>query len=274
MTAADLAATLRDLRAALGISQEQAAARIGIRRSAVSEIERGNRRVSAEELAAFAALYLTTADALLAGATPAGEGKAMPPEDAPHREPEPRRKSEQRQRAVMASVRLTPAELEIVQEHACLAGVGVSRYLRDLALAPPADVQAPSADRAVAGDGQFMTMTFTGFAEVTGYVTDITLGGEPAFHIDLPDKLWGGNPLAWEEWSAKALRSRHPVAEESVRRAWESESRAAEERARREAEWRRAQDQRALTAGEDSDPDYDWAERPGNFPASSPADPF
>jgi len=67
MTAADLAATLRDLRVGLGISQEQAAARLGIRRSAVSEIERGNRRVSAEELAAFAALYLTTADALLAG---------------------------------------------------------------------------------------------------------------------------------------------------------------------------------------------------------------
>lgn len=133
------------------------------------------------------------------------------------------------------------------------------------------------------GDGQFMIIAFMGHIEREGYVTEITLGGEPGYHIDLPDKLWGGNPYAWEEYSAKVLFSRCPVPEESIRVRWETERKRAEERARREAEWRRIQEQRALTASPgdgqddedgDEDPDYDWAERPGNFPVSSPADPF
>lgn len=105
-------------------------------------------------------------------------------------------------------------------------------------------------------DGQFLTIAFMGHVELTGYVTEITLGGEPGFHVDLPDRLWGGNPLAWEEYSAKVLFSRRPVTEESVRRAWESQRLRAAERARQEAEWRRMQEQRALTDGGDED-DYD-----------------
>jgi transcriptional regulator with XRE-family HTH domain len=101
--------------------------------------------------------------------------------------------------------------------------------------------------------GQWMEMSFLGHDDVTGYVTDITLGGEPAFHIDLPDKVWGGNPLSWEEWSVRALRRRGPVDGESVRRAWEARRRAAALRAADEAEWRRMQEQRALTAGSDDD---------------------
>lgn len=129
------------------------------------------------------------------------------------------------------------------------------------------------------GEGQFMAIAFMGHIEREGYVTEITLGGEPGYHIDLPDKLWGGNPYAWEEYSAKVLFSRCPVPEESIRVRWETERRRAAERARREAEWARMQEQRALTAGSDSDgqdadPDYDWAEHPGSFPVSSPADPF
>lgn len=96
--------------------------------------------------------------------------------------------------------------------------------------------------------GQFLHIAFMGHTELTGWVTDITLGGEAAYHIDLPDKLWGGNPLAWEEYSAKALFGRSPVAEASVRKAWEAERRRAAERAREEAEWRRTQEQRAITA--------------------------
>lgn len=47
---------------------------------------------------------------------------------------EPVRKSEKRQRGVVVSVRLTPAEFERLQEVAAGAGLPVSTYLRDLAL--------------------------------------------------------------------------------------------------------------------------------------------
>lgn len=49
---------------------------------------------------------------------------------------------------------------------------------------------------APAPGGQWLHIAFMGRVELTGYVTEITLGGELVFHVDLPDKLWGGNPLA------------------------------------------------------------------------------
>lgn len=52
--------------------------------------------------------------------------------------------------------------------------------------------------------GQWLHIAFMGHVELTGYVTEVALGGEPGYHIDLPDKIWGGSPLAWEEYSAKA----------------------------------------------------------------------
>lgn len=141
-----------------------------------------------------------------------------------------------------------------------------------------------TADSPSEGDGEWKFIAFMGRIEYTGYVTEITRHGQPAYRIDLPEKIWGGNPLAYVTHAASAWFSDHPVTEESVRKAWESKLRAAGERAKREAEWRRMQEQRALTSAaeirdaegldDDSDPDYDWAERPGNFPVSSPADPF
>ena len=113
-------------------------------------------------------------------------------------------------------------------------------------LLPPEHREQPGAD----GEGQFMTIAFMGHVELTGYVTEIVLGGEPGYHVDLPERLWGGNPLAWEEYSGKALFSRRPVTEEAVRRAWEAKLLAAERRRQQEAEWDRLQRQRVLTAGE------------------------
>jgi hypothetical protein len=49
-------------------------------------------------------------------------------------EPEPKRKSERRQRGALVSVRFTPDELAVVQAHAAEAGTSVSGYLRDIAL--------------------------------------------------------------------------------------------------------------------------------------------
>jgi len=91
-------------------------------------------------------------------------------------------------------------------------------------------------------DGQWMVIAFMGHNELTGYVTEITVGGQPGFHIDLPEKVWGGNPLAWEEYAGSALYSRRPVSAESVRAAWEAQRRRAELRRQQDAEW----EQRAL----------------------------
>lgn len=60
-----LGGRLRRARVAAGLSQGQAAKLMKMHRPTVSEIEAGNRRVTAEELAAFAELYDTKVDWLL-----------------------------------------------------------------------------------------------------------------------------------------------------------------------------------------------------------------
>jgi hypothetical protein len=104
-------------------------------------------------------------------------------------------------------------------------------------------------------DGTWLQISFLGHNEYTGYVTEIVRNGQPAYHVDLPEKLWGGNPLAYVEYAATAWFSDHPVTEEFVRRAWEASLRAAEKRRQQEAEWRRADEQRALVAGREDDGD-------------------
>lgn len=124
----------------------------------------------------------------------------------------------------------------------------------------------PGPASAAPGDGQFMHITFMGRIEYTGYVTQITKNGQPAYHIDLPEKIWGGNPLAWVEHAASAWFSDRPVTEESARKAWEAQVRRAEERVRQEAEWRRAQEQRVITSGSADDDDADSDDGFGEAP--------
>jgi hypothetical protein len=102
-----------------------------------------------------------------------------------------------------------------------------------------------------------------GHIEYTGYVTEITKNGQPAYRVDLPEKIWGGNPLAYVEHAASAWFSDRPVTEESVRRAWEAQLRRAAERARQEAEWARMQEQRAITSGGEDDDDEPYDTSPG-----------
>lgn len=64
-----IAAALRQAREAAGLSQGQAARRLGLHRPTVSEIEAGRRRVSAEELKAFADLYRVDVAWILSGGT-------------------------------------------------------------------------------------------------------------------------------------------------------------------------------------------------------------
>lgn len=65
MSTQNLARNLRAARDAAGLSQQQAAAVVGIHHTALSDIEHGGRAVSALELKAFAELYGTSADELL-----------------------------------------------------------------------------------------------------------------------------------------------------------------------------------------------------------------
>jgi len=52
-----IASRLKDARTMSGLSQEHAALKLGLQRPAISEIESGKRRVSAEEIIQFAELY-------------------------------------------------------------------------------------------------------------------------------------------------------------------------------------------------------------------------
>lgn len=104
--------------------------------------------------------------------------------------------------------------------------------------------------------GQFLEIAFFGHIEHVGYVTEITLhGGEAAYHIDLPERMWGGSDLAWHEYAASALFSKRPLSGESVRAAWEAER-------ERRARWAAQQDGLARPAiGPGDDDEDDWAGR-------------
>jgi hypothetical protein len=104
--------------------------------------------------------------------------------------------------------------------------------------------------------GQWKRISFMGHTEYSGWVTEVTQHGQAAYRIDLPEKVWGGNPLAYVTHAASAWFSDRPVTEESVRAAWEAQVERARIRAEQEAEWAQMQEQRALEAGaEDDDPD-------------------
>lgn len=60
-----IAARLKEARTLAGLSQAHAADKLKIQRPAISEIESGNRKVSAEELVQFAELYKVSTTWLL-----------------------------------------------------------------------------------------------------------------------------------------------------------------------------------------------------------------
>lgn len=74
ITPAVLANRLRQARAAAGFSQQHVADLAGLPRSGLSDIERGERRVDALELAALAAIYCQPVDHLLGDAPAAAAG--------------------------------------------------------------------------------------------------------------------------------------------------------------------------------------------------------
>ncbi len=83
----------------------------------------------------------------------------------------------------------------------------------------------------VPGLGEWLAISFYGHTTLTGYVTEITLhGGAPGYRVELPDKVWGGNENAYEEWAASALFSKRPLDAGSVRRAWEARQHALQDR--------------------------------------------
>lgn len=108
---------------------------------------------------------------------------------------------------------------------------------------------APETPDPAFGDGEFKVISFMGRITHTGLVTEIIKHGQPAYHIDLPERLWGGNPHAWVEHSAAAWFSEEPISEEKVRSAWETEIRRRAMQAERERLWREQQATHALEAG-------------------------
>ena len=73
----EIAGRLRMAREAAGLSQGQAAKKLGLHRPTVSEIEAGRRRVGAEELGGFADLYRVDANWIVGGAGDASADRVM-----------------------------------------------------------------------------------------------------------------------------------------------------------------------------------------------------
>lgn len=71
-----VAQRLREAREISGLSQGQVAHRLDLHRPAVSEIEAGRRKVSAEEIAKFAEIYGVTVEWIVSGATAKDEADA------------------------------------------------------------------------------------------------------------------------------------------------------------------------------------------------------
>lgn len=119
----------------------------------------------------------------------------------------------------------------------------------------------PDELRADRPEGQWMHIGFFGRIELQGYVTEIVVGGQPVFHVDLPEKVFGGDRNAWEEYAANALHNRRPLTEETVRKAWEARLERARRMAEQEAEWARQQQARALEAAASDRDDEDDDDR-------------
>lgn len=68
---------IREEREYRGLSQEEVARYLGVPRSAVSLIESGTRRVSAEELSRLAKLYQTTMESLTGQSSEASEPESV-----------------------------------------------------------------------------------------------------------------------------------------------------------------------------------------------------
>lgn len=60
-----IAVRLKEARILSGLSQEQAASKLGLQRPAISEVESGKRKVSAEEIIRFADMYKVNTSWLL-----------------------------------------------------------------------------------------------------------------------------------------------------------------------------------------------------------------
>jgi transcriptional regulator with XRE-family HTH domain len=72
----EYAERLREARELAGLSQGQVAARLGLHRPTISEIEAGRRKVSAHEISQFAELYGVSVDWLVTGKAADGAADA------------------------------------------------------------------------------------------------------------------------------------------------------------------------------------------------------
>lgn len=118
----------------------------------------------------------------------------------------------------------------------------------DVVIADDSDIAQPYV---LPPGGRWLEIAFFGHRSYEGYVTEVTLhGDQAAYHIDLPERIWGGNPDAWVEHAANSLFDQRPVSAGSLHEAWKAQVERAEKMRAQREEWARAQEQRALEAGD------------------------
>lgn len=149
-------------------------------------------------------------------------------------------------------------DLRLLMEHAAAGAEPVSAESGDMLnevlarcwVALDAPGTAPAG--AALPDGEWLEIAFVGRIEYRGaYVRQVTRNGQPAYRVELPDYVFGGDPAAVRHHAASAWFGDQPVSEQSVRKAWEAQQEAARLRRERAAEWERQQAERALPAGDE-----------------------
>jgi hypothetical protein len=118
------------------------------------------------------------------------------------------------------------------------------------ALAGPDATQPAAPEPPLLEGGQWAVVELLGHRRRAGYVTEVTVCGTAMLRITLPAAVWGGDPQAWEQYTAAAMYGMHPASEAEVRGAWERDMEAR----RRAQEW---QASRAALLPGDDDPDED-----------------
>jgi hypothetical protein len=99
-------------------------------------------------------------------------------------------------------------------------------------------------------DGQWLEIAFMGHIVYRGaYVREVTRNGQPAYRVELPGHVFGGDPNAVRHHAASSWFGDRPVSGASVRKVWEAQREAEQRRREREAEFARQATERALPAG-------------------------
>lgn len=127
------------------------------------------------------------------------------------------------------------------------------RLTAELDLPPQVNVspQVPDPVVPLAPAGKWLRIAWFGKNQVTGYVTEVFRHGDKAaYHVDLPDRIWGGDDSAVKDFAADAWFDEDQVPMAAVYSEWAAHRAYLAQRRQREAEQKERLARPAITSGD------------------------